>query len=986
MANVLNYHSGEVLRSTTSVNLPIPFTPTSGSRLVAYIDCSSTFTMGGSWTKHLTAVGALERAVATMVSAGGETSIPVTLAVARTVAYTVIELRGGGTLSPGAGISDASNQSGLPASSDNTLMFGLSTTALNSTPVGSSTWTGTPAFTEAADRLTVAQGGDNDDAVYQTVAFQEGEVTSMTASRAWATGPSGLNTPIGGFILGYWNTPGGGGSNTPPTANAGTDQTVTVGATVTLNGSGSSDSDGTITGYTWTQISGTSVTLSGTGANRTFSAASAGTYVFGLTVTDDDGATSSQDTVTITVNPSGGGNNPPSANAGADQSVETGTLVTLSGSGSDSDGTIASYSWAQTGGTTVSLSGSGANRTFTPSAAGTYTFQLTVTDDDGASASDTVVITVTAPGSSVETIAQENAKTAGRFPPSYWFQGLSSLDLPSFPRSTYYLPGQTAQFSVNFNNPFNVRIFRLGHYGGDGAREVATPFAGTPTAQPAPTTIPNGNGAISCANWSVNASWSIPVDAQPGWYMAYFDGPDVQHGHALFCVSDRNNKKPTLIVASDATWHAAYNGYGGNNVYGADLAIGLASDRAFCSTYDKPVITINYVPQTHFFNNTYPYLKWSESVGIDAGVTTIEQIKNDPTILDGRDVIVWTGHNEYVPQTVVNKVKALLTYGQNMVNIAGNDFFWRVKFTNGSFSSTTNGRVMWCKKDSLAGPTTGPDAAPSHAAGTPFTTDEDWTGTWQDTRWALREPSYEYLGDQFVANGIRNDAVTVPMLMKTLPPWRDCPGIQAMTSTGQSYSFAAGTLGMEWDEPHPSTELEYVNFSSTDILLSAAAADEDGAVYNVTKTGQHRFMMMKSGNSYVANFNSDQWGWALDSVHLRGSTASDANARQMMLNVLYDLGAVGNGTNITSTGLVIPTPVDIATGYGLPAVDPVDPPPGGGSGGVLTVTDTPTLNLTLTGDGSAENPYVLSGVASPELGYSQSTRMFYSDGTQWHEL
>jgi hypothetical protein len=985
MANVLNYHSGQVLRGSTSVNLTFPFTPTSGSRLVAFIGCSSTFTMGSGWTKHLTGVAAIEHTVATKVSDGGEASVPVTLAVARSVAYTVIELRGGGTLSVGAA-EVPSNMSGLPGSSENTLMWGLATSALNSTPAGTSTWTGTPTITEMADRLVPAQGGDVDDGLYQTVGYQEDIVTSMTASRTWATGPSGLNA-LSGWVLGYWNTPGGGGgTNTAPTANAGSDQTVNTGTLVTLNGSGSSDVDGTIASYAWTQTSGTAVTLSGSGATRTFTPGTAGVRTFQLTVTDDDGATGN-DSVTITVNAPGGGNLSPTANAGPDQTGEVGTLVTISGSASsDPDGTIVSYAWSQISGPSASLSGSGATRTFTPSAAGTYTFQLTVVDSGGATGQDFVSIVISAPGSSLETIAQENAKTAGRFPPSYWFSGLSSLDLPSFPRSTYYLPGQVAQFSVNYNLPFTIRVFRLGHYGGDGAREVYAASPATPTAQPTPTSIPGGNGAVSCANWSVNATWNIPVDAQPGWYMAYFRNvADTVHGHALFCVSDKNNKKPTLIVASDATWHAAYNGYGGNNVYGADLAIGNAADRAFCSTYDKPVISINYVPQTHFYNNTYPYLKFSERMGIDAGVTTIEQIKNDPTILDDRDVIVWTGHNEYVPQGVINKVKTLLTSGANMVNIAGNDMFWRVKFTNGGFSSTTNGRVMWCKKDSLAGPTTGPDAVPAHTAGTPFTTEADWTGTWQDTRWSLREPSYAYFGDQFVANGVRNDAVTVPSSMKALPPWRNCAGVQAL-GIGQSLAFAAGTLGMEWDEPHPSTTLEYVNFSSTDIVLTFAAADENGAIYNVSKTGQHRFMMMKSGNSYVANFNSDQWGWALDSLHLRGSTAPNVNAQQMMLNVLYDLGSQGNGGNITTAGLTIPTTLaDFATAYGLPPVNPTTPP-GGGGGSHITVLDTPTLNLTLSGDGSAESPYVLSGVASPELGYSQSTRMYYSDGVKWHEL
>lgn len=93
--------------------------------------------------------------------------------------------------------------------------------------------------------------------------------------------------------------------NVGPVANAGPDQTVSPGAGVTLDGTASSDFDGTITGYDWQQISGTAVTLSNSAvAQPTFTApvsVDGATLVFGLIVTDNEGGTSPQDTVTITV-------------------------------------------------------------------------------------------------------------------------------------------------------------------------------------------------------------------------------------------------------------------------------------------------------------------------------------------------------------------------------------------------------------------------------------------------------------------------------------------------------------------------------------------------------------------------------------------------------------------------------------------------------------------------------------------------------------
>ncbi|WP_394246706.1 glycosyl hydrolase family 18 protein [Vibrio profundi] len=93
-------------------------------------------------------------------------------------------------------------------------------------------------------------------------------------------------------------------------------------------------------------------------------------------------------------------NRKPTAAAGADQSVEGPASVSLDGSASkDSDGTIASYAWSQVSGTTVALTNANsAVASFDVAEVAqqeTLTFSLTVTDNDAATSTDTVVITVT---------------------------------------------------------------------------------------------------------------------------------------------------------------------------------------------------------------------------------------------------------------------------------------------------------------------------------------------------------------------------------------------------------------------------------------------------------------------------------------------------------------------------------------------------------------------------------------------------------------
>ena len=96
----------------------------------------------------------------------------------------------------------------------------------------------------------------------------------------------------------------------------------------------------------------------------------------------------------------GGGNLPPTANAGPDQAVATGTLVTLSGSGSDPDGGPGplTFAWSRVSGPAATINNANqAVATVTPATAGTYVFRLTV-GDGAATATDDVTVTASSPG------------------------------------------------------------------------------------------------------------------------------------------------------------------------------------------------------------------------------------------------------------------------------------------------------------------------------------------------------------------------------------------------------------------------------------------------------------------------------------------------------------------------------------------------------------------------------------------------------------
>jgi PKD repeat protein len=106
-------------------------------------------------------------------------------------------------------------------------------------------------------------------------------------------------------------------------------------------------------------------------------------------------ATLPQQSITLFVIPAANNNQPPVAaiNATPTSGLAPLTVSFNGSSSSDADGTIASYSWDF--GDSTNASGVTASHTY--NTAGIYTARLTVTDDGGAAASTTVMITVTAP-------------------------------------------------------------------------------------------------------------------------------------------------------------------------------------------------------------------------------------------------------------------------------------------------------------------------------------------------------------------------------------------------------------------------------------------------------------------------------------------------------------------------------------------------------------------------------------------------------------
>jgi PKD repeat protein len=206
------------------------------------------------------------------------------------------------------------------------------------------------------------------------------------------------------------------GDNEAPIADAGGPYGGTVFGPVSFDGSGSEDTDGEIEKYEWDFGDGSSAK----GRKPTHTYREQGVYPVKLTITDDVGATDVNDTQAIIAD----GNIPPTADVGGPYRGQVGVAVQFDGSGStDVDGSIDTYSWDFGDNNTAK----GRKKEYEYSADGLYLVGLTVTDDDGATKSDTIYVRIG------EASVPPVADAGGTYPASLGklvqFDGSGSTDL-----------------------------------------------------------------------------------------------------------------------------------------------------------------------------------------------------------------------------------------------------------------------------------------------------------------------------------------------------------------------------------------------------------------------------------------------------------------------------------------------------------------------------------------------------------------------------
>jgi hypothetical protein len=386
-------------------------------------------------------------------------------------------------------------------------------------------------------------------------------------------------------------------------------------------------------------------------------------------------------------------------------------------------------------------------------------------------------------------IVCENQKPGD--PPSAWdVNGAGDSSIQGFATDISVNRGQTVRFKINSTaSQYRLEIYRLGYYGGQGARKIATVLPSVPLPQTQPACLSNAaTGLVDCGNWIESASWGVPADAVSGVYVAKLVRIDTGgSSHIVFIVRDDTSTSDVLFQTSDTTWQA-YNSYGGNSLY-----VGSPAGRAYKVSYNRPVITRGnfngFGTRSYLFNAEYPMIRWLEANGYNVSYFTGVDSDRRGAAIRNHKVFISTGHDEYWSGNQRANVEAARNAGVHMMFLSGNEVFWKTRWENSIDAAGTPHRTLVCYKETHDGAKT--DPLPNV-----------WTGTWRDPRFSPPadggRPENALTGTMFTVNDRRYDPMTVPAEYGRLRFWRNTS--VATLPQGSAATFAAGILGHEWDE------------------------------------------------------------------------------------------------------------------------------------------------------------------------------------------
>ena len=271
--------------------------------------------------------------------------------------------------------------------------------------------------------------------------------------------------------------------------------------------------------------------------------------------------------------------------------------------------------------------------------------------------------------------------------------------IKGFASSGAVAPGAAIDFRITVDPPqeFTVDVYRIGHYGGDGATQVSASPRLSGIVQPAPLAA---GRTVSCHHWWHSWRLQIPPYWKTGAYVAVLTTADGYRSHIPFTVRDTEAAADLLLLLPDVTWQA-YNLYPEDGRTGASLyhawdeAGRLLGEREAAGTvsFDRPYAGAGL--PLHI-GHAYDFVRYAERYGYDLAYADARDLhagRVDPSRYRG---LVFPGHDEYWSKPMRRAAEAARDQGTSLVFLSANTMYWQVELTPSAAGEPD--RLLSCRK------------------------------------------------------------------------------------------------------------------------------------------------------------------------------------------------------------------------------------------------------------------------------------------------
>ncbi|HZR40091.1 MAG TPA: N,N-dimethylformamidase beta subunit family domain-containing protein [Ktedonobacteraceae bacterium] len=507
------------------------------------------------------------------------------------------------------------------------------------------------------------------------------------------------------------------------------------------------------------------------------------------------------------------------------------------------------------------------------------TFTSTSVSTVGTSTGTHTSATATSNGTtSNDSIARENAQpgtTSWQITAAH----ASTVQIQAFAGATSVVPGSSIKLYVSTQRAgtlYTIDIYRLGWYGGTGARLMQSIPALSGDDQGYFDNINDTQSTLVCpscttdkatglleTHWKASYTLSIPNNWTTGIYLAKFTDSQGFQTYAPFDVLGNPNA-PYVLVTPDTT-AAAYNNWGGSSLYEVDNeakgqgvpvspGAGVAAvsfNRPYSDGYGSGIILSYELTTIH----------WLERQGYEISYISSVDLQTNPAQLLNHKAFISLGHDEYWTKEMRDGVENARDHGVGLAFLGANTAYWQMRF--GPDSNGTENRIVICykvlsdNKDYQRDPLYGKD-------------NSRVTTQWRDP--LVNRPEDALTGVMFsdlthyqsgFAWRVDPQAGNSPLLKGT--------GLQA----GQSYG--CGIVGYEWDKDFndATTPKNLQLIASSPVVPSNSAGTP-----STTRTdmGNSAYYIAPSG-AFVFASGSIYWGNSLDDFRADYNLQSHSLAR-----------------------------------------------------------------------------------------------------------